>query len=283
MQNPLVQTALLPLLVTAAAAVALRLAGGPGRGPLLVGAAIGIGFLVAYAVITGMPPFPPRSSSHKLAYIVLLGLILGIAWSLLRIPRATNIITIFVATAACVAWLAQPKLWAAELTTLLPVAILWATGALAMLRLSATRSDTPDGAMMLVLAAMGMAAVAIFGRSASMTQFAGALAAAAGGFVLCAWFMPSFRLGQAGTYGGGIALLSIATILALYTKSSPLALAMLILVFFLDSVVDRLPATSGALGRILRPVWMGALALMPVGAAAGIAYLMSSGSAGGGY
>ena len=248
-----------------------------------MGAAIAIGFLVAYVTITGLPPFPPRSSSQKLAYVILLGLILGIAWGLLRIPRPANLITMFVAAAAGVAWLAQPKLKSPELATLLPIAILWIAGSVALMRLSASRGDYPDGAMMLVLAAMGLAVVAFFGRSASMLQFGGALAASAGGFVLCAWFMPSFRLGQAGIYGGGIALLSIATVLALYTKSSLLALAVLILVFFLDSVVERLPASAGTLGRILRPVWMGVLALVPLAGAAGIAYMMSSGSAGGGY
>jgi hypothetical protein len=248
----------------------------------MVGAAIAIGFLVAYVAITGVPPFPPRSSSQKLAYIVVLGLILGIAWGLLRIPRPANLITMLIAVAAGVAWLAQPKLKSPELATLLPIAILWIAGSVAMLRLSASRSDYPDGAMMLVLGAMGLAAVAFFGRSASMVQLGGALAASAGGFVLCAWLMPSFRLGLAGAYGGGMALLATATVLALYTKSSPLAISVLILVFFLDSAVDRLPSGNGTLGRILRPVWMGALGLIPLSAATGIAYMMNSGG-GGGY
>ena len=76
--------------------------------------------------------WPHTSSAHKLAYIVVLGLILGIAWSLLRIPRPANTVTICLAAAACILWLAQPKLKSPELTALLPVALLWAAGVLAM-------------------------------------------------------------------------------------------------------------------------------------------------------
>ncbi len=275
------QTALLPLLAAALTALALRLAGGPSRGPLIVGAAIAVGFLVAYAVISGIPPLPPRSSTQKLAYLALAALILGFALGLLRASRTTVTITLIVAAAACVAWLAQPKLKSPDLANLIPIVLLWIGGSVALLRLNASRSDYPDGSMMLVLSAMGMAVVALYGRSVSMTQLGGALSAAAGGFVLCAWFMPSFRLGVAGACGGGLVLVSMATILALYTRSNPIALSFLILVFFLDSVVDRLPVSSGTLGRVLRPVWMGVLGLIPVGAAFGVAYLMSGSSSGG--
>ncbi len=48
----------------------------------LVGVALGIGYIVGYIGLEGIPPFPPREGVHWLCYLALIGLILGIFWHL---------------------------------------------------------------------------------------------------------------------------------------------------------------------------------------------------------
>ena len=46
----------------------------------LVGVALGIGYIVGYIGLEGVPPFPPREGVHWLCYLALIGLILGVFW-----------------------------------------------------------------------------------------------------------------------------------------------------------------------------------------------------------
>ena len=46
----------------------------------LVGVALGIGSIVGYIGLEGVPPFPPREGVHWLCYLALIGLILGVFW-----------------------------------------------------------------------------------------------------------------------------------------------------------------------------------------------------------
>ena len=53
----------------------------------LVGVALGIGYIVGYIGLEGIPPFPPREGVHWLCYFALIGLILGIFWHLALFGR----------------------------------------------------------------------------------------------------------------------------------------------------------------------------------------------------
>ncbi len=50
----------------------------------LVGVALGIGYIVGYIGLEGIPPFPPREGVHWLCYLALIGLILGAFWHFRR-------------------------------------------------------------------------------------------------------------------------------------------------------------------------------------------------------
>ncbi len=53
----------------------------------LVGVALGIGYIVGYIGLEGIPPFPPREGVHWLCYLALIGLILGAFWHLSLLGR----------------------------------------------------------------------------------------------------------------------------------------------------------------------------------------------------
>ena len=64
----------------------------------LVAVALGVGYIVGYIGLEGIPPFPPREGVHWLCYLALIGLILGVFWylSLLRRLIAQVVISIVI-------------------------------------------------------------------------------------------------------------------------------------------------------------------------------------------
>ncbi len=269
--SPLVQSGALPLVVTLAACGLLRLIGGESRGPLAASAAVSIGFLAAYVAISGVPLFPPRASSQKLAYLVLAGLALGLVIDLLRPGHRASWAAILVASGLGIAWLAWPRLGSADPAIVITFALVWMGSAMALVRLHAIRGRASDATVVLFAAALGLAAISLLGRTASYAQLGGALAAAAGGFLLWNWPVARFPFGAAAVLGAGGAFAAMGTNVIFYTQSSLFAMACLLPVFFVGVVADRLPIPRGSSGQALRPVVLAVLASIPVGAAVSIA------------
>lgn len=281
--NPLVQSAVLPLLVAVVATALLRLVGGAGRGPLLAGAAIALGFLAAYLTIAGVPLWPPRASDQKLAYVVVAGVFLGLLLDIMRPPELWQRAGIVLAAAVAVLWLAEPRLRSPETAMLVRVALLWLGVSVALLRLSGMRARGSDAGATLLVVAAGLAPIAFFGASISVAQYAGALAAATGGFLLWSWPLSHYRFGQAGVLGAGGVLAAVVVIMALYTRASTMALALLLAAFFADLAARRVPLPGGTLKRLLGPISLALLGAVPVGLAVLVAYVAGGGSGSGGY
>lgn len=275
LDSPLTQSATLPLAVSLVACGLVRLIGGPSRGPLVASVAVSIGFLAAYLTISGVPPFPPRASSQKLAYLTLAGAGLGLVLDSLRLDRGPSRGTMLVALGLGVGWLAWPKLRSFEPAIVLTVSAVWIGTATVLVRLYAVRARGSDGAMLLLVAALGLAAVSFLGRSASYAQLAAALAAATGGFMLWNWPVARFPFAAAGVLGAGGAFGAMATNVLLYTKASPIALALLLSAFFVDVLADRVPLPPGRFGQSLRPIVLAALASIPLAASIGVGVLSS--------
>jgi len=283
LDNPLVQSAALPLVVALVVTGVLRLLAGPGRGPLLAGAAVAIGFLAAYLSIVGLPPWPPRASDQKLAYAVSAGVVLGLVLDSVRVPRLVHWLAVVAGAAAVLAWIGWPRLRAGELEMTLRVAALWLGGAVALLRLHRQRLQGAQAGAMLLVVSAGAAPVAFYGASLSLAQFAGALAAAAGGFLLWSWPLSHYRFGSAGVLGAGSALLTVLGIMGLYTQASPAALALLLPAFFADALSARVPLPAGTLGSLLRPIVLALFCAVPVAAAIAVAYIAAGGGDSAGY
>jgi hypothetical protein len=91
-----------------------------------------------------------------------------------------------------------------------------------------------------------------------------ALAAATGGFLLWNWPRPRDEFALVGVLGAGGAWLMLVALTMLLTDVQPLALAALGLIFFADEVSRRLPPVEGDLGKLLRPVYLVLVALLPI-------------------
>ncbi len=277
--NPLFFSAVVPLCAALAAAGLIRLLGGTDRGAGLAVVGAGIGFLVAYFLVFGAPTYPPRASTHKMPYLAVGGVLIGFALEALRPAPA-------VVRGAALAWIAVGILWLAESQLrrggiVLPVTVT-AGGLIAGWRLTRQDGQTLAAPLMILLATIGLSAIAFIATSASIAQTCAALAAALGGYMLWNWPKFRFPFGAAGVVGVGATAIFLGSQMALYTRANEWALAILLLVPFADLAFRRIGPGQGTVGNLVAPLVIGIACAIPAIAAVAVAHFMSSGG-GSGY
>ncbi|WP_448191377.1 hypothetical protein [Azospirillum sp. sgz301742] len=267
--NPAVQSGLLPLALSVALCLLARLGGARWA----TGAAVGVAYLVSHVLTLGLPPLPPVSAQQKLLYVAVGFLALGIALDATAARRAVRLAAVAAAPVAALVWLTLPLLlrgWSAEVWLGLAGAVLGTI--VVMLRLERRLEDGGVGngltvPVTIVAAAVGTGVVALLGGSASILQLALAVATATGGFLLINWPHQRQAVGAALLLGLGGLVPVLAGQLVLYTKTPPLAVALLLPIVFADSLAERMPVRAA-----LRPVLLGALCLVPFALAVAAAW-----------
>lgn len=252
--NPAVQSGLLPLILAVVLCLAARALGARWA----AGAAVGAAYLASHLATLGLPPLPPVSAQQKLLYVVLALLALGIALDSMHARRPLRLSLAAAAPVAALLWLAFPLLLRG------PSAGVWlalagaALGAVVvMVRLERQMEEGVTMPVTLVAAAVGTGVVALLGGSASILQLALAVAAATGGYLLTNWPRQRQPVGSALLALGALVPV-LAGQLLLFTKTPPLAVALLLPIVFADALAGRAPVPAA-----LRPVLLGALCLMP--------------------
>lgn len=173
LNNPIVQSAVIPFITGLLAAVILRR-----MGWFWAGLSAIIGFYAAVYLIHGFDWLPLRST-NKIMWLGLGATAIGLALDAYPGPRKPIVPLLFAAGAAAVIWLIWPKLMRSddlELALLAGGAIVyggWLVASFDGLR------DKPLAADSALLAlALGVGLAAVFGASASYGQMASAIAAA---------------------------------------------------------------------------------------------------------
>ena len=274
--NPLVQSVLVPVVGGFLLTAAIRIANGASKGPLVAGASVALGFLIGYGLVVGLPPLPPVSAQQKLAYVVAAGLVLGFLLDFFRRPPLYREVLYIVGTAAALYWMAQPRIAGGNAWTYLALIALWLGVLILGHRLERSRSAGIEPAIKLLVAALGLGVIALFGRSASQAQLAFGLATALGGFMLWNWPVNRYPFGATLLLGAGGALAGMAIVLALYSETSPAALAILLLCCFADVAAKRVKLPASKLGEALRPIVLAGIALIPALTAIAVAYIQST-------
>lgn len=257
----------LPLGVALVLAGGIRFGLGRTTGALLASAAIGGAFLVAFSAVQGWPPFPPRSGTQKILYVVLAGLAAGVLIDLVRGHILTRIL-VFIWPAVIIGWIGWRQLMSLDPVALITITLLYAASVVALVGLQKPSGPSSNGPVMLMAASVGAAIITFVGAAASAGQLFGIIAAASGGFLLWNWPTPRFRFDGAGVLGAGGGFVAIATTSILFTDANQLAMAFLVLVF-LTSRVSTITkfGTRPALG----PIVTGLVCLLPVIVAVAIA------------
>ena len=262
--HPVVQSVLQPVIVAFAFTGIFNLIGGPRWGVRLASAAVIVTLLIAVLQLLGMPPWLPRTGMQKLPYVVFIGLLLGIGLET-QPQKPTQVLALGLVWLALVhLWLAWPQLRNPTLSLIVQFGALLAIAALIFWRMVSVREQDLTPVVMTLLAAIGVAGVAFLSGSLSIAQLSAALAAALGGFALWSWPKLRFPFGTVGIVGVGSALLALAALTLFLTDASPIALTMLVLVFFANTVSARLTPKTENLRGVLDPVFLALVAAIPV-------------------
>lgn len=246
-------------------------------------AAIIVGFVAGFIAIENLPPAVPVTAKQKLFYAAAGLLIIG---GLLdqRANRGRGLwVAQWLIPVVLLGWLTV-RLWGRpDLRLVLETLVLIGATVFVLGRL---RRRSVAGALgpgvQLLFAAVGVSVVSVIGASASLGMLSSSLAAATGGALL---FVYGFHVikdrvidfGSIGWLAGGGVLMTIVAIAVLFTEDiNRWALAVLLVVFLVDLI--RVPVTAeGRWSRVLQPVVLGALALVPVVVAAALAVLLGDG------
>lgn len=267
LSNPIVQTAVVPLIVSFVAVGLLRVAGGAERGRLIAALAVGLGLLVAYWVIFGIPSFPPTGATRKMFYLIAAAALIGLVADVVRVPVLASRLLTVLAGIAAIAWIGGDKAlgdpWPAGVVVLCLLVVLAIAG---WHLVDKSEQPTEPGVPLLVVA-LGLTIIAFLGNTASSAQLAGAIAAALGGFLIWNWPKPRFALGAGGLLPTLALLAALATQLALFTKIEAYVLIPLGLGLFTGLAIPK-PAAG-----VLRPIVLGVATALPVALAVLIAYL----------
>lgn len=274
LSNPIVQSALLPLISAAILIGLIRLVGGPGRGGRMAALGAVLGALIGLYLIVGLPPFPPTASTHKLGYLMVAGALLGALAQAVGLRGKAAIAAMAIWTGLGLLWLAESRF--AQGAILAP-AVIVIGGAVGAGRLAAISDNRTDGAVVLMVAAVGLSLVAILGRSASIAQSAAALAAATGGYLLWNWPRQRHPFAPAAVLGLGALTFFFGGQAGLYSGADPLALFVLLLALFADLPARRLAFGGSLLREATTPVLVGLFAALATALAAAIAYFSSGG------
>ncbi|MEX2644169.1 MAG: hypothetical protein WD270_11990, partial [Acetobacterales bacterium] len=261
----------------ALATLAIRLIGGSGRGAQLAGAGIGIGVLTFLSIwFQGLPEVSARHLHHLVPYAVAAGLLIGLAVDAAAPGRGVRAAVTLLCSAVAVWWLlGAPFAGVARLAFLYDAAPLFAAWAVVLLRLGRPVEDARSPAVMLAMAALGVAGLAWLNGGDFYLLAALAVAASALGFLVWNWPGPRFAFGSAALLGGGGALMALVTAQWLSRMPAALGLALLALglVFFADGVAARMRLGSGLVRQILSPLQLALLAAFPVALALVVGYL----------
>ena len=275
--NLLIDTALIPGVVSIFAAGLLWFIGGADRGYATAAGAIGIGFIAGYLVILGPPLAPPNASIQKLFYVVAVGVILGVLLDLMRPQPGVTRALGALAPLVIIGWFVWRRLfaidWGHDWTLLIKVVGFAIVAGAILASLYRERGAAVESGVMILVAATGLAGLAVFGASAVVAQLSGTIAAGAVGLLLWNWPFSRHGFGAAGILGAGGALMGLAAILLFFSEANPLALVMLAFVFQAAPMSERLVPGRGGFARAIRPFVLAAIATIPALAALGVALL----------
>jgi hypothetical protein len=231
----LLEPVLLPFALAALAAYAGRFWLGPRYAVPSAALAQVLGFLMAYLVLVGAPPWPPVIAREKIAFIAAGGVLLGLL--LLMLPRWADALQALTLAwpVGIVLWLAWPM--ALGPATVIAGALLALLGAAVVGPLAGARQRNPRRLLMLLSALLGLAGIALAGDALALAGLALAVAASLGGVLLAT---RSLALANAALIGPSGSALALAATLVLYDGASRVALSILALVFAADRLARRL-------------------------------------------
>lgn len=269
----LIRSVAVPFLATGIFAGIIRWIAGGGTGKSLAGAAVGVVFMWMLAVHLGVPDFPPGPGGDSILYVMLVGLLAGIALDAAagmsgRAAAAYQAIAIILFGLGLAYWLA-PGIGAVSVAA----AAAWAVAVLRLCR----RNLAPAVATgMLTVAGAGMIVLMWIGGLAAEWELAIALTAALAGFLIWSWPPLSYPAGATLLLAGTGGVFALALRLADAWPASIAAFAVFAFLFFADSAAAKAVKQPLLLSRGVFPLTVAAFGALPIALGAVILLILTN-------
>jgi hypothetical protein len=262
--DPLIATLALPVAVTVALAVALRLLGGVGIGARLASFGVPAAVVVSVAVLPGLAPTPPVTVLEKLVWLAAIGGLLGVLIEMVTSMRLITGIVAFVSPLLAVAWVYGIDLTGGSGEFPYRAVEVAVVAGLLNARLHQISRVEVSAPITTAVIAAGLAAVALVTGPAYASAVGLPLAAAGIGWLVCNW--PTRRLpwGAPGEVGAGGAVMALAAVLA-YAAAIPVFLVLLVLMVLAIEPLARRFVAANALTKsdAVRPIAFAAIVALP--------------------
>ncbi|MDM0104499.1 hypothetical protein QTH97_06120 [Variovorax sp. J22R24] len=249
--HPLFQSLALPLVLSFAATGLLRGGLGPVHGRRWASAGAGVAIVVASVWVLGWDMWP-RTLTEELPWIYMAAALLGLGLEAMRAATRTT-------------WLATCVLWTLVLAGLSdqPLAlqaVTWLVGVAVIAAVLGQPAESAHAAASLVVAGLGLAAVALINGSALLFELSLSIAAAVAGCALWLWPKARISFGACGAVVSVIAWLTVAEGIALLSPVRPVVLLVLACAFIAGPIVHLAGRwLRRAPPAVSRRTWAGAL------------------------
>ena len=234
-----------------------------------------VAFLGSYwLTYNKVPTFPPVGAVNKIFYLVLVGILVGAAADLLKLPALVRMLALCQPVAAAL-YIGAPRLSVAPWEVIL--AALFGGAAILLLmidRAGDNRESSLRRGSVLATVSLGFAPIALLGASSSTFQLCLIFAATCFGALVWHLRNPAFRFGGASLLGAAGGLIVTADTVVLITRKTDLvALAILGLSLVFPPLLA--PGLSKALGIARLFTYLAvyiALAVLPAVVAVAVAF-----------
>ena len=215
-------------------------------------------------------------SLDKLVYGATCSAVLGFLIDSLRLPPYMRWLIFPAGAAALLYWLELPGIEKAGLWAWAGLGAMWLASITVLWRLETERDNGIKPTIMIMVAALGLAAVAAVGGAIEIAHLAIVLATALFGFAAWNWPTSVFPYSASLLMGAGGSLFLLAWIAALHYHDVSLpALIVLLLVFFADLAARHMHLGESRAGRAAAPIVLAAVCCVPALAAVVISYFLN--------
>ena len=199
------------------------------------GLAISVGLLTSYLITLGVPPLPPRISTHKLFFLIVSGIAVGVTLEQALIPyKRTAFILFGVVTLTWLTNFSNLKHNPEILLTLLGLLVLWSVTFHQFQKLNRCGLL---GIKVTIICAIGIAATTGLGNSASLAQMALAIATSTLGFYFVMLRRVQMYHGDLFVYAAVVPLLVLFSQISLFGGESVLPTLPLLSLLFIDRIL----------------------------------------------
>lgn len=271
LNNPLIQSSLLPFILSIALTAAIGFSSAAGK--KIAAVAIAASLLISIIQIQGFSAMP-RSASQKLPYLILLAGFAGLLIDALS-PRSRVLqIMAVVMPLTVLGWLFGGLISSIDASGWGYFAAITGAAVIAQRQCAGAANGT-TGAIKLLFVSIGLGAVSIIGASALLGQTAFALSAAIGGFLLLNWPTQRFTFGATAQL---VIITVLTTLLAqalFFTKASGIALLLLLPLLFTDRLQQKIAFIRSYNSPVTQPVCLSVIAAALLPLAIGSAVLLA--------